>query len=165
MALPARPGLGARGRDAGSASSPVPARLGDELAAGRREGRHRAGVDGPQGSVYHGALSAHRPDERNARGICGLGAGGADRRAGAARGGRGGGVAVVADWMRHEFLCPECNAWSPESWAWSNDADGPRAACEDCGDHPAAECPDCHAVIDLIWNTLKRRDVYANWGG
>ena len=45
-----------------------------------------------------------------------------------------------------EVQCPRCESWNlPELWRETI------SPCEDCGDHPAIECPDCEDRVDTIY--------------
>lgn len=47
------------------------------------------------------------------------------------------------------WTCPECNETTPEMY-WRDTEVG----CEDCGDHPAHECPLCDEVFDSIHSKI-----------
>lgn len=49
--------------------------------------------------------------------------------------------------------CPSCGEWSPaEEW-------GEREVyCEDCGTHPALECPLCEERVDTVYRDPESDD-------
>jgi predicted amidophosphoribosyltransferase len=48
------------------------------------------------------------------------------------------------------LACPECHAAVPRI-EWINTSVG----CEDCGDHPAIECPECGEDFDHVWGARR----------
>lgn len=46
------------------------------------------------------------------------------------------------------YICKECNF---KGKGFTNT----ETSCEDCGSHPAAKCPDCGEVIDLIYHEME----------
>ena len=46
-----------------------------------------------------------------------------------------------------QIQCPECKKWAHHSrWVETN------VYCEDCGEHSAIECPNCHIRFDHVWS-------------
>lgn len=50
---------------------------------------------------------------------------------------------------RNFIYCPECECYtSAAKWKVYE------CYCEDCGDHPGTQCPNCSSVFDLIYSEL-----------
>jgi hypothetical protein len=48
-----------------------------------------------------------------------------------------------------KWRCKACGAVNPE-----DDWEETEVGCDDCGTHPARECPACGVVVDIIWSEV-----------
>ena len=54
--------------------------------------------------------------------------------------------------LKEQLKCTECGEWSDQE-----DYKETEVGCEDCGSHPALECPKCEEVMDTIYKDLEER--------